>query len=52
MSKTIEDFINKAIQTAKYAALPCRNNETLDAMIKELEEEGETIKKESSNVLP
>lgn len=51
MPKKIEYFINKAVQTAKYAVLPCRNHETLDAMIKELEEEGEVIKKEVANVL-
>ncbi len=51
MQTKIEEFINKAVQTAKYAALPSRNDDTLDAMIKELVAEGEELKKEVADVL-
>lgn len=51
MPNKFEEFINKAVQTAKYAALPNHSPETLDAMIRELEAEGETLKKEVADVL-
>lgn len=51
MSNKFEEFINKAVQTAKYAALSNHSPETLDAMIRELEAEGETLKKEVADVL-
>lgn len=51
MPNKFEEFINKAIQIAKYAALASHSSETLDAMIRELEAEGEVLKKEVSNVL-
>lgn len=51
MPNKFEEFINKAIQTAKYATLANHSAETLEAMIRELEAEGEALKKEVADVL-
>lgn len=51
MPNKFEEFINKAVQTAKYAALANHSPETLEAMIRELESEGEALKKEVVDVL-
>lgn len=51
MPNKFEEFINKAVQIAKYAALPAHSQDTLEAMIRELEAEGEALKKEVADVL-
>ncbi len=51
MQKKIEEFINKAVQVAKYAALPSSNKDTAEQMIADLEAEGEQLKKEVTDVL-
>lgn len=51
MPNKFEEFINKAVQIAKYAALANHSPETLEAMIRELEAEAEVLKKEFSDVL-
>lgn len=51
MPNKIEEFINKAIQTAKYAALASSNPDTVNQMIAELEAEAGELKREVSDVL-
>lgn len=51
MRKKIEEFIKKAISTARYVALPNADKNTAQQMIVELEEEAEKIKEEMDRVL-
>ena len=45
MSAKIIEFINRAVQVAKYASLPNSNPETVASMVADLEAEAEELKK-------
>lgn len=47
----IEEFMKKAISTARYVALPNADKNTASQMVQELEEEAEELKKEMARVL-
>lgn len=49
MSAKIIEFINRAVQVAKYASLPNSNPETVASMVADLE--AEELKKEVADVL-
>lgn len=51
MREKIEEFIKKAISTARYVALSNADKNTAQQMIVELEEEAEKIKEEMARVL-